>query len=207
MSSPLPARQEAILQAALQLFAERGYHGTAVPEVASLAGVGTGTIYRYFESKHKLLLYLTSWYWGWMEYKLIFSLANIKSPDDRLGIAIELLTRADETSSGFSHINISKLHRIVISDSSKAYLTKEVDNENKHGVFAGYKQIVKRVAGIVKEINPDYKYPHMLISDVIEGAHHQRFFSEHLPTLTDKLSGEDSVTKFYTDMVFKTIKS
>lgn len=51
----LPARQEAILKAALQLFAERGYHGTAVPEVASLAGVGTGTIYRYFDSKEVLV--------------------------------------------------------------------------------------------------------------------------------------------------------
>jgi hypothetical protein len=29
------------------------------------------SIYRYFESKHKLLLYLSSWYWGWMEYKLV----------------------------------------------------------------------------------------------------------------------------------------
>lgn len=51
----LPARQAAILKAALQLFAERGYHGTAVPEVASLAGVGTGTIYRYFDSKEVLV--------------------------------------------------------------------------------------------------------------------------------------------------------
>lgn len=43
------------MQAALQLFAERGYHGTAVPEVATRAGVGTGTIYRYFESKEVLV--------------------------------------------------------------------------------------------------------------------------------------------------------
>lgn len=53
--SALPARQEAIHRAALQLFAERGYHGTAVPEVASRAGVGTGTIYRYFDSKEVLV--------------------------------------------------------------------------------------------------------------------------------------------------------
>lgn len=51
----LPAKQEAILQAALRLFAERGYHGTAMPELASLAGVGTGTVYRYFDSKEVLV--------------------------------------------------------------------------------------------------------------------------------------------------------
>ena len=49
------ARQDAILKSALHLFAERGYFGTAVPDVAQLANVGTGTIYRYFENKEALV--------------------------------------------------------------------------------------------------------------------------------------------------------
>ena len=60
--SPRPARasgngdkSEAILLAALSLFVERGFHGTAVPEVAERAGVGAGTIYRYFASKEALV--------------------------------------------------------------------------------------------------------------------------------------------------------
>lgn len=48
-------KREAVLHAALALFAARGYHGTAVPEVAALAGVGTGTIYRYFNNKEALV--------------------------------------------------------------------------------------------------------------------------------------------------------
>lgn len=44
-----------ILEAALELFVERGFHGTAVPAVARLAGVGAGTIYRYFENKEALV--------------------------------------------------------------------------------------------------------------------------------------------------------
>ena len=48
-------KRELILQAALQLFAERGYHGTAVPELAQIAGVGAGTIYRYFDNKEALV--------------------------------------------------------------------------------------------------------------------------------------------------------
>lgn len=43
-----------IVQAAIALFAERGFHGTAVPLVASRAGVGAGTIYRFFDSKDAL---------------------------------------------------------------------------------------------------------------------------------------------------------
>lgn len=48
-------KRESILDAALELFAERGFHGTAVPLVAEKAGVGAGTIYRYFESKEALV--------------------------------------------------------------------------------------------------------------------------------------------------------
>jgi AcrR family transcriptional regulator len=48
-------KREAILQAALELFAERGFHGTAVPLVAEKAKVGAGTIYRYFQSKEHLV--------------------------------------------------------------------------------------------------------------------------------------------------------
>lgn len=48
-------KREAILDAALDLFVERGFFGTAVPEIADKAGVGAGTIYRYFESKEALV--------------------------------------------------------------------------------------------------------------------------------------------------------
>jgi AcrR family transcriptional regulator len=48
-------KREAIMQAALELFVERGFFGTAVPEIADRAGVGAGTIYRYFESKEALV--------------------------------------------------------------------------------------------------------------------------------------------------------
>lgn len=48
-------KREAILEAALSLFVERGFHGTAVPLIAARAQVGAGTIYRYFESKETLV--------------------------------------------------------------------------------------------------------------------------------------------------------
>jgi AcrR family transcriptional regulator len=50
-----PDRRDAIHDAALALFAERGFHGTAVPAIAEQARVGAGTIYRYFLSKEHLV--------------------------------------------------------------------------------------------------------------------------------------------------------
>ncbi|HET9992067.1 MAG TPA: TetR/AcrR family transcriptional regulator [Kofleriaceae bacterium] len=48
-------KRRRILDAALRAFAERGYHGTAVPEVAQAAKVSTGTLYHYFDSKEVLV--------------------------------------------------------------------------------------------------------------------------------------------------------
>ena len=48
-------KSEAILHAALDLFVERGFHGTSVPSVAQKAGVAAGTIYHYFEGKEALV--------------------------------------------------------------------------------------------------------------------------------------------------------
>ena len=50
-----PDKREDILQAAMELFGELGFHGTAVPQVAEKARVGAGTIYRYFPSKEALV--------------------------------------------------------------------------------------------------------------------------------------------------------
>src|SRR5262245_54514890 len=48
-------KRRRILDAALKAFAARGYHGTSVPEVADAAGVGVGTLYRYFADKNALV--------------------------------------------------------------------------------------------------------------------------------------------------------
>lgn len=48
-------KKQAILYAALELFAVNGFSATPVPKIAEKAAVGAGTIYRYFESKEELL--------------------------------------------------------------------------------------------------------------------------------------------------------
>ena len=195
-----------IIKGGIELMDETGFEAFTFSKLAKKINSTEASIYRYFESKHKFLLFLTIWYWGWMEYRLVFGLANVLSPEDRISRAIHLLTEDVNEMGNFPHINQIKLYRIVISESSKAYFTKEVDQENKEGCFSGYKRIVQRVSDIILEINPHYMYPHMLISTVIEGAHHQRYFAEHLPRLTDEISDGDAITKFYSEMVFKAIK-
>ena len=163
-------------------------------------------IYRYFDSKHTLLVYLTSWYWSWVEYRLVFSTTNVANPEVKLESALALITKDATQDNEISYVNEMLLHRIIISESSKAYHTKDVDKENAKGYYKTYKRVVQRISDIVLEINPSYAFPHMLISTVIEGAHHQRYFSKHLPALTNVEEGQNTIEKFYTDMVFKAIK-
>jgi AcrR family transcriptional regulator len=46
---------DVVLDAALTLFAARGYHGTAVSEIAGTLGVRTPSLYNHMGSKHELL--------------------------------------------------------------------------------------------------------------------------------------------------------
>ncbi len=56
------ARREQILEAALAVFAEKGYSGATVPDIAREAGVAVGTIYNYYENKRDVLLAVVAKY-------------------------------------------------------------------------------------------------------------------------------------------------
>jgi AcrR family transcriptional regulator len=196
-----------IVTSSIDLIHEIGFENFTFKKLGKEIGSQEASVYRYFESKHKVLLYLTNWYWGWMAYRLTLSLANIDDPVDRLKRAVNVLTKKVDEDSSFSHINEVKLHQIVISESSKSYLNKHVKQENSEGAFLSYKTIVAEVSDIIKEINPSFACPHMLVSTVIEGAHHQRYFAMHLPKLTDVQKGEDLIPNFYKQLVLKTIAS
>lgn len=195
-----------ILEMSISMIDDIGFEEFTFRKLAKEINSTEASIYRYFENKHKLLLYLSSWYWGWMEYRLAYCIANIQSAEERLEKAIQLITENYQNNEDKSSISKIKLTRIVISESSKSYLTKEVDQENKAGAFATYKKLVGKIASIVLEVSPCFKYPHMLISTIIEGAHLQRYFSQHLPRLTDSYNGEDSIMSFYQKLVFSSIK-
>ncbi|WP_417589407.1 TetR/AcrR family transcriptional regulator [Owenweeksia hongkongensis] len=194
-----------IVDASIQMMDELGYEHFNFKKLSKQIGSSEASIYRYFESKNKLLLYLTGWYWGWMEYKLSLKLANIENPEERLTRAINLLTEVAAEDSTFAHVSEVKLQRIVIAESPKAYLNKNVDNENKLGVFSDYKRLVSLVSDIILEIDPNYRCPHMLVSTILEGSHLQRHFSEHLPRLTDVDKKEDLITPFYLELAKKAL--
>jgi AcrR family transcriptional regulator len=194
-----------IVSHSISMIEEIGFESFTFKKLGQEIGSNESSVYRYFESKHMLLVYLICWYWSWVSYRIVFKTVNIDKPQERLQKAIAIITSTVTEDQSFSYINEILLQKIIISESAKAYHTKEIDEENAKGYFTTYKNVVQRVSEMVLAVNTSYKYPHMLISTVIEGSHQQRYFSEHLPSLTDIEIDQDTVVQFYTNLVLQTI--
>ena len=194
-----------ILEQSILLIDEIGFDNFTFKKLGEKIGSNESSIYRYFENKHKLLVYLSSWYWSWMEYKLVFATANILDPKEKLKIAITIVTEKVTDDEYTTHINESVLNKIIIAEFTKTLHTKEVDQENKEGFFLIYKRVIARIVAIVNEVNPNYPYSKSLISSVVEGSLHQYFLKEHLKTITD-CNETVSPTEFYLNLVENTLK-
>jgi AcrR family transcriptional regulator len=192
-----------IIRESVNMIDEIGFEDFTFKKLAFRIETTEATIYRYFENKQKLLMYLTSWYWCWIEYQLALKNANIQSPVERLQNAIRVIAHSENYEN--EQLDMQRLFNIICLESSKSYMIKNVDDMNKSGLYFNYKKIVGHISDILLEINPEYRYPHMLISTMIEGVHHQKYFSIHLPSLTDKRENEDFIYDFYTQMTFSTI--
>ena len=165
------------------------------------------TIYRYFENKHRLLVYLTAWYWSLLEYKVMFNLNNISDPEVKLKTIIRLLVVEPEKNQQGDYISESEAYELVKWESCKAYLTRNVTKDNKDRLFKPYKDLCARIAAIIKEFNPKYKYPNSLGSTLLEMSHSQKFFMQNLPSLTDASKPDDNkIIQFLENLIFQALK-
>ena len=194
-----------IIEFSIILIDDIGFDNFTFKKLGEKIGSNESSIYRYFENKHKLLLYLSSWYWGWIEYKLVFSTTTISNPLQKLKKAIDIITEKIEDDTDTEHINEAILSQIIILEFTKTFLTKEVDEENKEGFFLVYKRIINRVIQIIIEVNPDYKFAKSLASSIVEGALHQHFLSDHLKSITN-CNEFNSPADFYFNLVSSVLK-
>ena len=185
-----------ILREGLKLMNELGFEAFTFKKLAQDIGSTEATIYRYFENKHNLLLYLINWYWGIVEYRLKLATANISDSHARLLSAVRVLTTMPSQEDANAFPEEIHLKLLVIQDSGKAINTKAVDDDNQQGVYSIYKAIVAEVADIVRACKPEFPYPEMLVTMLIENANQHRFYSVHLPRLTNASVQQDSIEAF-----------
>ncbi|MBT8291503.1 MAG: TetR/AcrR family transcriptional regulator [Muriicola sp.] len=193
-----------IVEHSILMIHEIGFDSFTFKKLGASIGSNESSIYRYFENKHKLLLYLTSWYWGWQEYQFVFATNSIADPSEKLRKAIEVISKPVVLDDSFTHINEVLLNDIIINEYSKSYLTKEVDTENKEGYFEIYKRMVLRISEMIQGVDPNYPYPSSLASTVLEGSLHQYFLTQHFPSLTN-CNKKVTPTDYFTHLVFNSL--
>lgn len=197
-----------ILKHGVELIYKHGFEAFTFKKLADDIGTTEAGIYRYFENKHKLLVYLTAWYWGWLEFQIRFDINNIEDPEVSLKRVIKLLATPVTEDAETSYINETLLHQIIIAEGSKAYLTKQVGEDNRQHFFKPYKDLCALIGDIITDCNGAYKYPKSLASTIIEMAHFQNFFMYNLPSLTDfgGRKEELEIVHFLNDLVFSCIR-
>ncbi len=196
-----------MVKRANDLIYELGFEQFTFKKLALEINSTEATIYRYFENKHRLLLYILNWYWCYMEFLVTFKLENVSDKRDRLKIIVHLLTHELSESENQFDYNKRYLNQIVISESSKAYLVKEIAEINKSEVFKPYKDLCAKIAVVISDYNPTYQYPRSLSTTIIETSHHQQFFSVNLPKLTDNSTAKNTefTCLFIEDFLFKVL--
>ncbi|PWG05046.1 TetR/AcrR family transcriptional regulator [Polaribacter aquimarinus] len=194
-----------IVEHSITLINQIGFESFTFKKLGTKIGSNESSIYRYFESKHKLLQYLSSWYWAWLEYQLVIETFSISNAKEKLDKGITIVTRTVKEDSNFSHINETILYKIIVNESSKSFLTKEVDSENKEGYFEIYKRVITRIADMILAVKNDYNFALSLASTIIEGALHQHYLKEHFPSITN-CNDTKTPTQFFIQLTNNSLK-
>jgi len=174
-----------IIKHSILMLDELGFEAFTFKKLAKEIESTEASVYRYFENKHILLIYLVSWYWEWVSYLIEINTMNIKDPREKLKIIIRSFVSASKENPAISFVNESTLHDVIINEGMKSYHTKSVDEENKKGYFKNYKDLATQVSEVITEIDPHFKYPFAFATNLFEMSNNHLYFAKHLPRLTD----------------------
>ena len=198
-----------IVKHGILMMEEIGLEDFTFKKLAANMETTEASIYRYFENKQLFLIYIVSWYWNWLEYLIIYKTNNIVDPFQKMDIVMDiLLLNTQDYIDGGPEVDKRILHLLVIKESSKSYLTHQVQKYNEAQFFKPYKSLCKRIADILLEINPAYKYSKNLTSTLLLMARNLYFFMHNLPSLTDSSEEKDIVEtkKFLMQLVEKSVR-
>jgi len=199
-----------IVAEGIRLIDQLGFEHFTFKKLADAIGSTEASVYRYFENKHRLLLYLIDWYWLWVDYRFNIVTQNLSRPADQLKACLKALIEDEAQEIHEPETDTQALKRIVMAEFEKTYLTKQVDRHNREGVFMPYKSVCKKMAELIRQINPEFPFPYTLISTALLSANHQLFYAEHLPSLTDIRihhgKHNAQLEQFLQAMIFKTIE-
>ena len=153
-----------IILKSIDLIDSLGFEHFTFRKLADEIDSTEASIYRYFENKHRLLHYLTAWYWSWLEFRIDLFTGTIQDPKTKLKECLRIVSEEKKYDPTFEFINEEALHRIVIAEMDKTYLTKWVEDDNKAEFFFGFKSLCQKIANMILMVKPDYTFARSLAS-------------------------------------------
>ena len=174
-----------IIAQSVLLIDEIGLEQFTFKKLATKISSAEASVYRYFNSKHQLFVYLLNWYWEWMIMRVRINTLNIVDAKVQMEKVLDLLVDVQNRKSMVACLDEEALHRIVVTEGAKAYHTKLVDEDNSEGFFLAYKRLCQDIANIILRLAPTYPYPRAMASTLVETANNNIYFAQHLPRLTD----------------------
>ena len=197
-----------IVDHSIKLIDTIGFEQFTFKKLAKKINSTEASMYRYFESKQKLVGYLLSWYWLWLAYLIEFRMHNLEDPERQLEVLLEILTQASTDDPTTAQIDEAALHRIVVRESAKAYSVKQLSAKEKKGLYQGYEEFLAKAVKVVRNLNPKYKYPKSLVVMIVETIHKQLFDMHYFPSATDikgKKGSSDELIGFVEDITLKVL--
>lgn len=157
-------------------------------------------VYRYFENKYKLLNYIISWYYGWLEYHIVFTVNQKEEPSEKIDKLIELLTEPVETDPNVKDISNKDVHELVIRENIKVIHTVITDEElDKQGYSFAFNNIINRIQSLLEQLSCDPKTSRSLASFIFFQSQQMSFLSRHRKTLVN--NDHEGFKKYIADMV------
>ena len=180
-----------LLYESVKLIHEMGMEVFTFRKLAQAISSTEASIYRYFLSKQQLLNYLFAWYWGWLEYRLSSRTANISDPRLRLKAAIGVLAELVEDDPNIPHVNEALLHKIVVTESDRSLLTRNMRSGRGETTLEAYESLCRTLSCMIRKVNPRFAYPQALTVTLLAVTHRQRFYAEYFPDITEVRMGRD----------------
>ena len=156
--------KERILEAAEKVFSEKGYHDTKVYQIAELAGVSVGTIYRFYSSKEELYAEVIRVKLKELERR-VFRAISGKDPLLALEMYVETVIDFFEEERQFFELFMREVGSLVVPNEERLNLSEWYDryvtglsiiieNGIKKGIFKELppKSVILTVSGALKNM-------------------------------------------------------
>lgn len=175
-----------IVSKSIELIYELGFEKFTLKKLANHINSNEPSIYRYFENKQQLLIYLLSWYWTWIEFNIDNNTRNIKDPRERIKIIIKILSNSLTYDAKFTHINEEKLGLIAIRSYQGLFINKDKN------IFSAFDSLCNKVSKVINELDSNYKLPKTIAISLIKIIQEQLFLKFNFPDMTELKDDNDN---------------